>query len=199
MTKKPDTKKKTSSKKTAAVKARSASAKKSARTKTAAKKPVQQKDIRKELIRELTVICKELDEESLQFLVRQAGVLYHSSRVQEVADESRRLTAKARALNKLKGKGYGDKYSIQVKEGDDGSYFMIGVNNYRSFFARDEMKKLVRMCHASKDSRDASRRMYAWFDRERGDILYNTDINGPTDPALETIYNYIIKTYDVKD
>ena len=199
MTKKTDIEKKTSSKKTTAAKTKGVSAQKKARSTKAAQKPTQQKDIRKELIRDLTVICKELDEEGLQFLVRQAGVLYHNSRVQEVADESRRLTAKARALNKLKGKGYGDKYSIKVKEGDDGSYFMIGVNNYRSFFARDEMKKLVRMCHASKDARDASRRMYAWFDRERGDILYNTDINGPTDPALETIYNYIINTYDVKD
>jgi uncharacterized short protein YbdD (DUF466 family) len=91
-----------------------------------------------------------------------------------------------------------DKLSATVKESDDGSSFMIGINSYQNFFSRDEMKRLVRICHASADARDAGMRMYAWFQRERGDILYNTGIEGPADQALVTIYNHLIKTYTVK-
>ncbi len=88
-----------------------------------------------------------------------------------------------------------DKYSIDVTEGQDNRYFVIKVNNYRNFFSLEEMRKIVRLCHDAQDERDGAARLFGWFKVNRNDVIINTKIEGSLDPALATIYNYLVNTY----
>jgi len=92
-----------------------------------------------------------------------------------------------------------DKYTIDVTEGEDKRYFVLTVNNYRNFFTLDEMKKVVNVCHEATDERDGMMRLYNWFKTFRNDVIINTRIEGSFDPALTTIYKYLVTTYSVKD
>ncbi|HPJ39680.1 MAG TPA: hypothetical protein PLT75_14640, partial [Spirochaetota bacterium] len=68
-----------------------------------------------------------------------------------------------------------------------------------NFFDRDEMRKLVKICHSADDERDAMSRLHGWFSKNRKDVLTNTDIRSAGDKALATMYNAIITTYAVKE
>ncbi len=92
-----------------------------------------------------------------------------------------------------------DKYSIDVLEGPDNRYFVLTVNNYRNFFALEEMRNIVKACHQAAGEREGMQRLYHWFRNFRQDVINNTKIEGPSDPALKTIYNYLVSTYTVKN
>lgn len=91
-----------------------------------------------------------------------------------------------------------DKYSIDVLEGPDNRYFVLTINSYRNFFALEEMRHIVKACHQSAGEQEGMQRLYHWFKNFRQDVIINTKIEGPSDPALATIYNYIVSTYTVK-
>ncbi len=91
-----------------------------------------------------------------------------------------------------------DKYSIDVLEGPDNRYFVLTVNNYRNFFALEEMRNIVKACHQASGEEEGMQRLYHWFRNFRQDVITNTKIEGPSDPALKTIYDYIVSTYTVK-
>ncbi len=173
-----------------------AAVKKAAVKKPAAKGKSAVDQARKIMIDKLTSICGEIEIENVKFLLSQAELIHRNTRARTVTMQR---TADASKTSAIASSIPLDKFSVKVKEGDDGSYFMVAINRCQIFFSRDEMKRLVRMCHVSEDAADAGRRMYTWFKKERGDILYNTDIESPADPALATIYNHMIKTYTVKE
>ncbi len=187
--------------------AKKGAAKKSRQKTNPAKRPAAGKsapwsDAKKALIAQLMVVCKGLDEAGVKALVSQGEALVRQKKALEKSAEKAAEKAKkaaARPSTIPMRTAPLDKFSVDVTEGKDGSYFMIGINKYRIFMARDEMKKLVRLCHLSKDAKDAGQRMFNWFKKDRGDVLYNADIEGPSDPALTTIYNYLIRTYTVKE
>lgn len=150
----------------------------------------------KDLIKQLSTILKELDEEGLRFLLQQALVLQHNMQVQKLQEE----------LGKTSGKSGGKKRApqtaaddVDVKEGEDGSHFIIIMRNYRNFFDRGEMKKIVQMCHASSDAGDAARRLFNWFAQNRKDVLNNSSIHERTDPVLSNMYTFLINRYTVKE
>ena len=189
MAKKPSSKKPVSKAGAKKPKAKSAPAK-AAKTK------------RDELASQLAKLIRELNEEGLAFLVKQALILKHNQQVDEInfrVSKAAPSEKKEEKREKKPARPGSDKYSIEIVEAKDGSHFILAVNNSRNFFARDEMKKIVKICHASADVRDAAARLYNWFTGERIDVINNTGITGTGDPALATIYNAIMERYTVKE
>jgi len=176
--------------------AKGAAGEKPGRVETEAKKSAPMNQEKKELIAQLNSLVANLNEVSIAFLIRQADVLLHNTRVEE---ERTRFHAHDERLDKHISPTPADKDHVHVKEGEDGSFFVIAINTARNFFALDEMRKLVKICHAAENERDAGERLFNWFSREKGEVIKNTRISGPGDPALVTIYKYIINNYDVKE
>jgi hypothetical protein len=150
---------------------------------------------KKALLDQLMKVSGELDEKGVAFLVQQARVLEHNLQVERLGRERKETQAGGLLQPGVRT----NKTSMEVKEADDGSSFVIVINNARNFFARDEMRRLVSICHASSDAADAGRRLYNWLALHRKDVLIDTDIGGATDQALATIYTYLISHYAVKD
>jgi len=155
----------------------------------------QKKSARQELIEELTGMIKDVDEEGLIFLIEQANVLLYNMRVNKI---NRRI-AQASGEKREKGKGARPREpGIDIEESEDGAFFYIIVNLKRIFFTLEEMRKLVRLCHAADDNNDASRRLYNWFSRNRKDFLIDGEIESSRNPALAHLYERIVRTYKVK-
>ncbi len=145
-----------------------------------------------DMIKQLTAILNDLNEEGLLFLIRQAQILQYNIHVDKVNEQ------KAGSSTKQEPPQY-DKFSMEIVEGENNRHFILVINNARNFFTLDEMKKIVKLCHVSSDSKDASGRLHQWFSKFRKDVIIDTKITGVNDPALETIYNGIIKKYTVKE
>ena len=79
-----------------------------------------------------------------------------------------------------------------------GQVYNTVINRERKFFTLEEMRKIVNVCHNAADAKDASKKLYSWFKNNRGDVLIDIGIGHSLDPALNTMYDYIIKRYTVK-
>jgi hypothetical protein len=90
-----------------------------------------------------------------------------------------------------------DRLSCEVVE-KGGTSFVIVINRARNFFDINEMRSLVQMCHAARNEVDAAVRMYTWFQGRRKDVLIDTEIVNAADPALKTIYHYLVTHYSIK-
>jgi hypothetical protein len=147
------------------------------------------------LLKQLMKLVEGLDESRLTYLIQQSQILEHNIKIEENARNNGAL--RSPESKQQTGPGM-DKLTIDVKEADDNSYFILIINKYRNFFALDEMKKLVNLCHMAADEKEGANRLFMWFSQNRKDVLNNTDIKGLSDPALLTIYNFIINRYKIK-
>jgi hypothetical protein len=153
------------------------------------------KTAREELVEELTRMIKGIDEEGLIFLIEQANVLLYNMRVKKI----NKKIAEAAGQKREKGVLSTDERKlVDIEESQDGNFFYIIVNQNRIFFTLDEMKSLVRICHASSDETDASQRLYNWLSRNRKDFLIDGEIGSSRSRALSQLYSRIVRTYKVK-
>jgi len=150
----------------------------------------------KTLLQQLMKISGELDEKGITFLIQQARVLEHNLQVERIGRDRK----KTKIVDQIRQKSTrSNKNTIDVKEADDGSYYILIINEARNFFTLEEMRKLVSICHGASDEQDACRRLYNWYALHRKDVLIDTDISGAADPALSTIYTFIINRYKLKE
>lgn len=187
-------KKKTSPKKAAK---KTAVKKKPAVKKTSAEKTARKKSTKKTAAKlsprltRLTALAATLSNDEVDFLISQAETMVRNREtLKERQNRLKNREKVAAAMNPVK-----DKDTIEIIEGEEGRHFIIVLGAERNFFSRDEMKKIVKLCHAAEDERDGMRRLYTWLDRFRGDVLRNNDISGTADTGLLTIYKKIISTY----
>lgn len=181
-------------------KAKSSGKSKSASAKKQSEKKKTTKDgtTKGNLIKELRSAIKEIDEEGLMFLLKQAHVLVYNQKVVKLNEESQKVSSKSASKSSANQSPFSDKITMEINEADDGSSFVFAINRARKFFTLEEMRKIVKVCHNSSGEKDASKRLYAWFKNNRGDVLNDVEIGSSGDPSLATMYNYIIKRYTVK-
>jgi len=146
-------------------------------------------------IKAINLLLKKLDEESLDFLYEQAKVLLHNLEVKKLQQEFNELDVKTITS---KRQDY-SKDKLEVVEADDLRHFIFVINGARNFFSRDEMRKIVKLCHNAPTAKDGMRMLYHWFEKNRKDVIIDTAIDGPHDKALETMYNHIVNNYTVSD
>jgi hypothetical protein len=170
-------------------------AKPTVKTKSASdKKPDKGSSGRSDLVKNINNLLKDIDEEGLLFLFRQAQVLIYNKKVVEhnaVIKKGGKIT--------IKKPPFSDKLSMEIKEADDNSSFIFVLNRSRKFFTLEEMKKIVKLCHDAGGEKEGTRRLLTWFKNNRVDVLVDVGIEASNDPALSTIYNYIIKRYKPKE
>lgn len=149
---------------------------------------------KKDLTKQLTGLLKDIDEDGILFLIKQAQVLLYNKKV----DEHNTKIKKGGKIT-VKKPPFSDKDSMEIKEADDGSSFIFVINRARKIFTLQEMRLIVNMCQISRDEKEASRRLFTWFKNNRGDVLNDIGIESAADSSFSTIYNHIIKRYKVKD
>ena len=150
-------------------------------------------DTTAQYIKAINLLLKKLDDESLSFLYEQAKVLLHNLEVKKLQQEFEELDVKTITA---KRQDY-SKDKLEVVEASDLRHFIFVINGARNFFSRDEMRKLVKLCHSAPTLKDGMRMLYNWFEKNRKDVIIDTAIDGLYDKALETMYNYIVNNYTV--
>ncbi len=137
---------------------------------------------------ELNKLSGELIEADLMTLINNAKILIHN---REVIDSVREHNA-SRAVSQGSG------LEVRIEEAADLSYFLIYLYGYQNFFSREEMKKLVKICHEAGSRDVAAARLYNWFKNARLDVLKDSGFDSPRDPVLGNVYDLVMKKYTVK-
>jgi hypothetical protein len=159
---------------------------------------------KRELLSQLGAAAKGLDEEGLEFILNQAHVLLYNMQVDKLNERLRKAKSAVQGVRKktgpetpdFPGPGPGE---VEIVEKHGSGNFFIVVNNYHILFTREEMRSLVKLCHAAADGKEASVRLFNWFNRNRKDLLIDGGIVSGTHPALESIWRIIVSRYRVRD
>lgn len=149
----------------------------------------------------LSEASDQIDEEGLLFLLRQANVLIHNQKVDEVNRELAELSSEP-ARSAAGKAGTSRKRAASVVSIDDSgnrSAIFITLGAARKVLNLAELKQLVRICYAAETKTDALRQLYTVLARERADILNDAGIGNPASPLLEGLFDALRRKYRLED
>lgn len=151
----------------------------------------------------LAEAIEQVDEEGLLFLLRQANVLIHNQKVDEVNREITELSQKpGRAASRGDaGAADGRRAAAAVAVDDSGgrSAIFITLGNVRKVLSPEELKQLVRICYSAESKTDALQQLYTVMARERSDILKDANIRSPANPLVEGLFYALRRKYRLPD
>jgi hypothetical protein len=171
-------------------------------------KPASPGGQRTRLLKDLTAAIRQIDEEGLLFLLRQANVLIHNARVDVLNREAEELEKKAA---KTRGSGAAASVSSRglrmagsapyaaVEESPDGKVIFLVLGKSRKVMNVEEIKQLVRICYGAETKSDAQRQLFNVLARERKDVLVDAGIGAPASPILEALFHALREKYRLKD
>jgi len=152
----------------------------------------------------LAEAIEQVDEEGLLFLLRQANVLIHNQKVDEVNREITELSQKPGRT----ASGGGDAGTVEgrraaavVAVDDSGgrSATFLTLGNVRKVLSPEELKRLVRICYSAESKTDALQQLYTVMVRERSDILKDAGIRSAANPLIEGIFYALRRKYRLAD
>ncbi len=144
---------------------------------------------------ELAAAIGQIDEAGLSFLLNQAHVLIHNAQVQRINRELSELDRK----NQSARKALGAAAPVGIEESEDRKAFFLSLGGTRKVLAIDEVKRLVRICYAAESKSAALRQLYTVLSRERGDILADAKIGGPSSPLIAGLFHALREKYRLED
>ncbi len=86
-----------------------------------------------------------------------------------------------------------------MKIENTGSNFVIIINNKRKHFSRDELRKLIKISHVSKNKTEGAGMLFRWLKRERSDVLMDVGIGSTRSIALIELRKVLKNNYTVKE
>jgi hypothetical protein len=151
---------------------------------------------RERLVGEIIAALEHIDEEGLVFLLEQANVLLHNARVEELDLKRRRKgPAGDGTIQPETQRGP----AVAVEESPDRKAFFLTLGTARKVLSLEEMRQVVRICHAAESEKEAARRLYAVLQRERRDILMDGGIEGAGSPLLGALVATLKARYRPKE
>ncbi|RKX88130.1 MAG: hypothetical protein DRP59_12485 [Spirochaetes bacterium] len=132
-------------------------------------------DPRKELRKELRSLIKDIPEEGLLFLIKQANTILYNMRVEE-------LNRAREKLNKDDG--------VSIERSSFGRSFILVMAGNRKIMGEDELTKVVRIVFKAEDQKEGAERLFTWFKRNRDDVLLDGRLK-KGDPVFTNLFIYI--------
>ena len=154
-------------------------------------------------VRLKTMLCEaieQIDEEGLLFLLRQANVLIHNQKVDEVNRELAEMSTKpGRAGAGAGAAGRRASAIVSIEDSGDRSAIFITLGNVRKVLNLEELKRLVRICYAAESKTDALQQLFRVMAQERSDILKDAGIRNAANPLVEGLFYALRRKYHIED
>jgi hypothetical protein len=131
----------------------------------------------------------QMDEDGLVFLLRQAHILSSNANTE-------RINREIEAFERERGpapepeKDVGGTASIELAP--DGKSYFLTIGTARKALTREELGGIVRVCLGAVDRDVGMRNLFRAMGRDRGDILVDAKISGPTNPHLGALYDKVL-------
>lgn len=146
------------------------------------------------LEKELHAAIAEVDDKGLLFLLRQAQVLIHNSRMESLEGQ-----ANPRVGGDTGASSARDSESVEIEDAHDGKAIFLTIGRTRKVLAPEEMKRLVRICYAAETRSEALRQLFTVLVKERKDILTDAMIGSPDSPLMGALFTAVRAGYKLED
>jgi len=155
------------------------------------KEPVKKEQSKKvKLENELKSLLKEIDESGLTFLIDQANIIIHNTKVDKI---NKSKTDAVKGGKKGKGED-----AIEIIPGEKNSNFIIRIETARKFFSLEDFRGLVRVCHAEGTPVERASKVYNWLLKERKDFLIDNNMKDSKNENLKKLIEMIKSKYKAK-
>jgi len=169
-----------------------------------AKNTVKPRSARDRLAGELLGMIPEIDAEGLLFLIRQANVLLHNKRVDELNAEMERLNkgkkeAHKKAGTTVKAGQNVQEITVEIQQSPDAKTYYMIVDGQKHFLTAEEMTAVVKLCIAPERKSEALRYLYQYLTNERKEILMDHAISVEKHPFFEALFYEVRSKFSLKD
>jgi lipoprotein-anchoring transpeptidase ErfK/SrfK len=154
---------------------------------------------RAKLENELKKAIREVDEEGLLFLLRQAQTLIYNARVERINQEAEKLKGAKKTAGGKESPPQEARQSVLIEESDGGKTIFLTIGKARKVLTPEEMRRIVRICYGAETKSEALRQLFTVLARERRDILADAIIGNPDNPLLEALFTVVRQTYTLKE
>ena len=155
-----------------------------------AKKTTEKED----LLKNLRALIKDIDEEGLLFLIKQANVLIYNKRVDEL-NKKTQSASDARGVKKNVSGNNGP--LVAIESGRMGKTFILVIENERKMLGEKELISLVKIAHSAESQTAACERLFRWLELNRDDIILDTGLK-PKGEKIKALYAEIISRFELK-
>ncbi len=156
-------------------------------------------EIRKGLLKELRSLIKNIPEEGLLFLIKQANTILYNMRVDELNKTNEKLNKSKNTSKTKKGKQTEKADFLQpvsIERSSFGRSFILVINGSRKIMSEAEITKIVRIAYKAADREDGASRLYNWFKRNRDDVILDADLTAKH-PVLQEVYVHLKKNFSL--
>lgn len=159
---------------------------------------------REKYLKKLKSMLKDIPEDGLVFLIKQAGILIHNAEVEnsnqmqseaaaikEAAEKSSDKTAEKK-VKTVETLSIDEKVNVSLERGAFGKSFIIRFGDTGKTFGEMEIAELLRLTDNSESEEDGCRRIFSWLTRNRKDVLTDIGIKTEKTASVSAVY-YCLK------
>ncbi|MDA3900992.1 MAG: hypothetical protein PF637_10800 [Spirochaetes bacterium] len=150
--------------------------------------------IDEKLLQRVGDLVEKLTPDELQSIIRQMEILIHNRRV--VREFQERKEAR-RVARKTAEENNEENLDVKIIESEDGKSFRMFVGNFPKMFMLDEMRRMVKLCHSSKDPDEGAKKLYVWITNNRKDFFMDIQTNNK-EQVFRNIHDCLIRRYTIK-
>ena len=160
---------------------------------------------RDELLKELRSLIKDVDEEGLQFLIKQANVILYNMKVDELnkqaeaVEKSRGSGKKATGTAKSAGVAGGttEEAPVEILSGHFGRGYTLVIGNQRKSMDQAEIFAMVKIAQKAKSKTAATEQLFNWLDRFRDDVILDCGLK-PKGSRIDALYTILKEQFTLK-
>jgi hypothetical protein len=153
------------------------------------------KTLRNSLNKELINLIKEIDDEGMIFLIKQAQIMKHNLEIDKINQKLTELNKKEQQIRGSEPLKKNEVLAFSIEGSEDNSSFIFATGLSRDIFTSDEMNSLITICNAASGSADVPSRLFRWFANNRKDFLIDNSIRDDKNILLKLMNEYINKYY----
>ncbi len=143
----------------------------------------------RDLLKELRALIKDIPEDGLLFLIKQAQTILYNMKVDELNSVQERM-------DNSKSSVPSDTTQIAIERSSFGRSFILVIGSCRKVLSETEITKIVRIAWNASNSTDGAARLFAWFNKNRDDIILDAELH-PKHQALRKLYTYLKKNFSL--
>ncbi len=137
-------------------------------------------------------------------MVRQANVLLHNKRVDELNAEMEKLNKGKQEAHKKAGTtarvGQNvQEITVEIQQSPDGKTYYMIIDGSKHFLTDQEMAAVVKLCFKPERKSDAVRFLYQYMNNERDEILMDHGVTTGNHPFFEALFHEIRRKFSLKE
>ena len=137
------------------------------------------------LLKEMRSLIKQLDEEGLRFLIKQATTIIYNLKVEEL-NRSRALAEGSHRREMTEKHKSSCGAEVFFEPGKRSKTYILDVEGKRTILDQDELMEMVKIVQSTSASSSPRERVYRWLKTHRDDIILDCGLasKGPRMEAL---------------